>query len=74
MENIIEEVFIEKYASLIPIKGIEKIIFQIKNCVCRIIKEEGEKGTGFFCKIKANKRRNILPVLVTNNHILILKI
>ena len=40
----------------------------MKNCICIIFKENGRKGTGFFCKIPFNN--NILPVLITNNHIL----
>ena len=36
--------------SLIPvsIEGTEKILFQMKNCVCKIYKNEGINGTGFF--------------------------
>ena len=70
MENIIREVLIENSPSSVTAKGIEKILFQMKNCTCRIITENGNKGTGFFCKIKVNKNKEILPVLITNNHIL----
>ena len=70
MENITQEVFIENSPSSVSVKGTETILFQMKNCVCKIIKEDGEKGTGFFSKIKVNKKQEILPVLITNNHVL----
>ena len=70
MENIIKEVLIENSPSSVTAKGIEKILFQMKKCTCRIIIADENKGTGFFCKIKVNKNKEILPVLITNNHIL----
>ena len=61
---------IEKYIPTTPepvsLKGTENILFQMKNCVCRIY--NGCKGTGFFTKIPFKSR--ILPVLITNNHII----
>ena len=46
------------------------ILFQMENCVCKIyLHEENDGiGTGFFCKITFNN--NLLPVLITNNHVL----
>ena len=41
----------------------------MKNGICKIINEDGNKGTGFFCRIPY-KNGQLLPVLVTNNHIL----
>ena len=40
----------------------------MENSICKIILEDGEKGNGFFCKIPFNS--NLLPVLITNNHVL----
>ena len=40
----------------------------IQNQVCKILKDNGVKGTGFFCKIPYEN--NLLPVLITNNHVL----
>ena len=40
----------------------------MKNCICKIYLKNGENGTGFFCKIPFNNI--ILPVLITNNHVL----
>ena len=42
----------------------------MKNCICKIYKEDGTKGTGFFCNIPFPNEFNLLPVLATNNHIL----
>ena len=52
----------------VSIKGTETILFQMKNCICQIIKSSGEKGTGFFCKIPLNGK--MIPMLATNNHVL----
>ena len=40
----------------------------MENCICKIYLEDGKKGTGFFCKIPF--LNNLLPVLITNNHVL----
>jgi len=40
----------------------------MKNCICKIYIKNNGIGTGFFCKITFN--HNLLPVLITNNHIL----
>ena len=50
----------------VTIEGTEKILYQMNKCVCKIYKE-GE-GTGFFTKVPFNSK--LLPVLITNNHIL----
>ena len=64
MENIIREVLIENSPSSVTAKGIEKILFQMKNCTCRIITENGNKGTGFICKIKV---KNLFKQLFHKN-------
>jgi len=68
MEDIEKEKKIEKYPRPISIKGTKEILNQMENCICKIYKNDGEKGTGFFCKI-VYKDYNI-PVLMTNNHII----
>ena len=69
MNNIILEKHIEKSPIPVSIEGVEQILFQMKNSVCKIIKCDGDKGTGFFCRIPYNNF-NLLPVLITNNHVL----
>ena len=69
-----DQITLEKYVINSPepvsIDGTEKILFQMKNCICKIHKSNGVNGTGFFCKIPFNHNSNLLPVLITNNHII----
>ena len=66
--NIIKENLIEEQPIPVPIEGIKKILFQLENCICQIYQKNGGKGTGFFCKILFQNK--LLPVLITNNHVL----
>ena len=68
MENYIPEKYIEKSPNPLTIEGTEIILFQMKNCICKILSNDGKKGTGFFCKISYLNK--LLPILITNNHIL----
>jgi len=52
----------------VSIKNTKKILFQMENFICKIYLKNGGTGTGFFCKIPFNN--NLLPVLITNNHVL----
>ena len=55
----------------IPTEHENKIILsQLEKCVCKIEKLDGIKATGFLCKIPYPNQYNLLPVLITNNHIL----
>ena len=63
-----QEKLIEKQPLPVSLEGTKKIIEQMENCICKIYPNNGVKGTGFFCKIPFNN--NLLPVLITNNHIL----
>ena len=58
LNNGIEPVSIEKT---------EKIINQMKNCVCKI-NINGSTATGFFTKIPYKNK--MIKVLITNNHVL----
>ena len=46
----------------------KKILYQMENCICKIYKNDDIIGVGFLCKILY--KNNLLPVLVTNYHIL----
>ena len=67
-----EDIKNEKYINTSPIpvslENTEKIINQMKKCVCQIHKEG--QGTGFLCKIPFPDASHLLPVLMTNNHVL----
>ena len=52
----------------VSLKGIEILLDQMKNMVCKIYVHEEFKGTGFFCKIPYNV--GLLSVLMTSNHII----
>jgi len=54
----------------VDIEGTKSILFQMENCICKIVKGNGQKGTGFFCKIPFPDEYNLLNVLITNNHVL----
>ena len=60
----------EKYITTSPdpvsLEGTEKIIEQMNNSVCKLYNQS--EGTGFFTKIPYNSQ--LLPVLITNNHII----
>ena len=60
--------FFEGQPIPVSLEGTKKILFQMENCICRIYLKDNEIGTGFFCKIPFN--HNLIPVLITNNHIL----
>ena len=67
MLDIKLEKFVKKTPYQISLKGIEKILFQMKNCICKIFYDD-ETGTGFFCKIPLENV--LLPVLITNHHVI----
>ena len=46
------------------------ILSQLERCVCKIHKIDGVKATGFLCKIPFSDKFKLLPVLITNNHVL----
>lgn len=70
MNDINQEKFIENSVLPISISGMEKIIEQMKKCVCKIHKKNGKEATGFFCKIPFPDNSHLIPLLITNNHIL----
>jgi len=70
MEDIKLEIEVKNSPVPISIKQTEKILFQMKNCVCKIYTNKGSSVTGFFCKIPFPDEHNLLHVLLTNNHIL----
>ncbi len=68
MTNITQEVYLNKQPDPVPIEGAKKILYQLENCICKIHKIKGEKGTGFFSNIPYLDKT--LPFLITNNHVL----
>ena len=68
MENIIKEKYISDYPIPISLQSSETIIEQMKNCVCKINLLNGVRGTGFFYRMPYDNY--LLPVLITNNHVI----
>ena len=62
-----QEVLIEDQPSPVSLQGTKKILSQLENYICQICLKNG-KGTGFFTKILFKNK--LLPVLITNNHVL----
>ena len=67
--NLINEKLLNDYPKPVFIEETEKILRQMKKSVCKIFKKDGQKGTGFFCKIPLNSKI-YLPTFITNNHII----
>ena len=65
----IKEKELKDYPQAISLKSTEIILEQMKKNICKIIRDDGSKGTGFFCKIPFINN-NHLSVLLTNNHVI----
>ena len=70
MNDINLEKNIKNYPIPVSFKKTKDILFQMENCICKIIKSNGEEGKGFFCKIPLDNKNNYITMLATNNHIL----
>ena len=64
-----KEVGLDGYPKIINYECHQKIMEQMEKNICRINIGE-EKGTGFFCRIPFPDRNNMLPVFITNNHMI----
>ena len=47
----------------------KKITEQMEKNICKI-KIGNNRGTGFFCKVPFPDENNMLPVFITNNHVI----
>ena len=66
----IKEKYIEDYPIPITAENTEIILNRMKKCICKIYIDNGIKGTGFFCKIPFPDKDHLIPLLITNNHII----
>ena len=64
-----KESILTGYPNVISFDCTQKIMEQMQKNICKI-KIDGNQGTGFFCKIPFPNKDNMLPVLITNNHII----
>ena len=70
MSDNIKETLIENQPAPVDLEGTRLILSQMENCICKIVNDDGRKGTGFFCKIPFPDKNNLLKALITNNHVL----
>ena len=70
MSYNIKETLIENQPVPVDLEGTRLILSQMENCICKIVNDDGRKGTGFFCNIPFPDKNNLLNVLITNNHVL----
>ena len=68
MEDNKENIFVG-YPNIISYECIKKIKEQMEKNICKINLGKSQ-GTGFFCKLPFPDLNNMLPVLITNNHII----
>ena len=68
MSDLKKETMIDMYPRPINIENTKKILSQMKNSICKVIRKDGKKGTGFFCNITFNTI--IIPVFMTNYHVI----
>ena len=66
----INEKELRYYPKIISYESTENILEQMRNKICYIKLIDGSCGTGFFCKIPFPSADKLLPVLVTNNHLI----
>ena len=62
-----KEKFLENSVDSIFINQAEKIIYQMKKCVCKFISKENGRLTGFLCKIPYPDKAHLLPVLASTD-------
>ena len=67
--EVINESLLTGYPKVISYETTKKIIEQMGKTICKL-KIEEEQGTAFFCKIPFPDKNNMLPVFITNNHII----
>ena len=58
------------YPDYISYETSEKILEQMLKNICKIKIQEKKQGTGFFCKIPFPDKNEMIPVFITNNHII----
>ena len=64
-----KESILSGFPSVVSYECSKKLIEQMEKNICKI-KIGKELVTGFFCKIPFPNKNNMLPVFITNNHII----
>ena len=71
----VKECDIPGYPKIIPYQNFKKISAQMEKNIFKIKlrweqNDKKKQGTGFFCKIPFPDKKKLLPVLITNNHLI----
>ena len=66
----IEKSILNIYPKPISFRTTEIILEQMKNKVYKVALDNKIKGNGFFCKIPFPNKNNLLPVFISNYHII----
>ncbi len=61
---------IENQPTPVDLDGRKVILSQMENCIVKIVKNNWEKGTGFFCRVPFPDKKNLLNALIASNHVL----
>ena len=69
-QSYIKEKYLKNSPKSLSLEQNEYINKQMKYSVCKIECDNNKNGTGFICYIPFPDKLNLLPVLITNNHIL----
>jgi len=64
-----KESTLNDYPKVISYECSKKIIEQMEKNICKITIDKNQ-GTGFFCEIPFENKEKLLPVFITNNHII----
>ena len=70
MEETRKEKNIVNALNPISMEGLEVIINQMKNNICRIYVNKEKTGTRFFCLLPYFSQSKYIPFLVTNEHVI----
>ena len=69
-QSYIPQKELDKVPKSISIDQMDIMKKQMETSICKIECPSGGFGTGFFCKIYFPDEFHLLPVLITNNHVL----
>ena len=65
-----KEKLLKSHPDPISYECTKTILEQMKKNICKLKISDGGRGTGFFCKIPFPDKEHLLPVLITNNHVI----
>ena len=54
----------------VPSNVTKMILSQLEKCVCKVYESSGNKATGFLSNLSFPDQFHLLPVLITNNHVI----